>query len=156
MENFEVLEDFLPFRLSAAAWLVAQEFSRIYEPKGLGRADWLILAHLTDVESSAMSVLCNRAMVDAALASRAAKKLDLMGLVNRMQDEKDKRSFRLSLTAAGRKLFNDIVPEARAFEQELKSVLTEDEFQTTMQSLIKIEGKITAMRSARSDVSRSG
>jgi DNA-binding MarR family transcriptional regulator len=59
----------------------------------LGQVEWLNLSDL----STAVGV-------DNAYATRAVNKLSALGYVNKVQDEQDRRAYRISLTASGRQI----------------------------------------------------
>ncbi len=62
------------------------------------------LIELSQVESLNMSDLSAAVGVDNAYATRAVAKLFTLGYVKRAEDEHDRRSYRVSLTASGRRI----------------------------------------------------
>ncbi len=65
----------------------------VYFIMELGQVEWLNMSDL----SAAVGV-------DNAYATRAVEKLSALGYVNKVLDEKDRRAYRVSLTASGRRL----------------------------------------------------
>jgi DNA-binding MarR family transcriptional regulator len=59
---------------------------------------------LSQVEWLNMSDLSAAVGVDNASATRAVAKLFTLGYVNRVEDEQDRRAYRISLTASGRQI----------------------------------------------------
>jgi DNA-binding MarR family transcriptional regulator len=51
-----------------------------------------------------LSDLSTAVGVDNAYATRAVNKLSALGYVNKVQDEQDRRAYRISLTASGRQI----------------------------------------------------
>jgi DNA-binding MarR family transcriptional regulator len=62
------------------------------------------ILELSEVEWMNMSDLSEAVGVDNAYATRAVEKLSALGYVNKVQDEQDRRAYRISLTPSGRKI----------------------------------------------------
>ncbi len=62
------------------------------------------IIELSQVEWLNMSDLSAAVGVDNAYATRAVEKLSALGYVNKVQDGQDRRAYRISLTASGRKI----------------------------------------------------
>jgi DNA-binding MarR family transcriptional regulator len=62
------------------------------------------IIELSQVEWLNMSDLSTAVGVDNAYATRAVEKLSALGYVNKVQDEQDRRAYRISLTASGRQV----------------------------------------------------
>ena len=62
------------------------------------------IIELSQVEWLNMSDLSTAVGVDNAHATRAVEKLSALGYVNKVQDEQDRRAYRISLTASGRQI----------------------------------------------------
>jgi len=60
------------------------------------------IIELSQVEWLNMSDLSAAVGVDNAYATRAVEKLSALGYVNKVQDEQDRRAYRISLTDSGR------------------------------------------------------
>ena len=61
--------------------------------------------------------------MDKVTVNRACKTLEERALVSRVPNSSDGRSHHLALTAAGRNLYDQIVPEALQLEAELEKIL---------------------------------
>lgn len=48
-------------------------------------------------------------LVDNAYATRAVEKLSTLGYVNKVQDEQDRRAYRISLTVSGRQIAERVI-----------------------------------------------
>lgn len=138
----EILEDFLPYRLSTVAWKVAHAFSAVYASEGINRSEWVILASLFDSESIPLKTLSAKATLDVATASRAIQKLKLMNFVHAETDPNDRRGLLLSPTKEGMALFRRVVPNALKFESELLAPLTAEQRKSLMDALTLIESSI--------------
>jgi DNA-binding MarR family transcriptional regulator len=62
------------------------------------------IAELSQVEWMNMSDLSSAVGVDNAYATRSVNKLSALGYVKKVQDEQDRRAWRISLTASGRQV----------------------------------------------------
>ena len=62
------------------------------------------IIELSQVEWLNMSDLSTAVGVDNAYATRAVEKLSALGYVNKVLDEQDRRAYRISLTASGRRI----------------------------------------------------
>src|SRR5512137_262539 len=62
------------------------------------------IIELSQVEWLNMSDLSAAVGVDNAYATRAVERLSALGYVNKVQDDQDRRAFRISLTDSGRQI----------------------------------------------------
>jgi DNA-binding MarR family transcriptional regulator len=62
------------------------------------------IAELSQVEWMNMSDLSSAVGVDNAYATRSVNKLSALGYVKKVQDDQDRRAWRISLTASGRQV----------------------------------------------------
>jgi DNA-binding MarR family transcriptional regulator len=114
------LQDYLPYRLSVAANAVSRLIARAYESQfGLRNPQWRLLAVLADEGPLTQRMLCDRTIMDKVSVMRAAQGLLRRRLVRRLPNAEDGRSHRLMMTAAGRRLYQRIVPLALAYEAQL-------------------------------------
>src|ERR1044071_161669 len=73
-------------------------------------SQWRILASLSAREGSSMTALADTTAVDRTTLTRALDRMRAQGLVERRQDEFDRRTARLRLSARGRKLYERALP----------------------------------------------
>ncbi|MCI4665993.1 MAG: MarR family transcriptional regulator [Neomegalonema sp.] len=127
MAGFD-LENFLPYQLARVASRVSAEFSKRYTQRfGLSVAEWRIIAHLSQVDCVSVRDLEQRADLEKSMASRAAARLEGMGLITKRPDETDRRLVALSLTEQGRKLITEMTPVALEYEADLVARLSPEE-----------------------------
>jgi DNA-binding MarR family transcriptional regulator len=114
------LQDYLPYRLSVAANAVSRLIARAYERQfGLKNPQWRLLAVLADEGPLTQQTLCGRTIMDKVTVMRAAQGLLRRRLIRRLPNAEDGRSHRLMMTAAGKRLYERIVPLALAYQQQL-------------------------------------
>lgn len=115
-----LLQDFLPYRLAVLAKLVGGAFSQAYgERFGISNPQWRVLFALGRKPDCSASHVGQHAALDKVQVSRAVAGLIQMGLVARHTDASDRRNSVLNMTARGRAIYDQIVPEALAFEASL-------------------------------------
>lgn len=114
------LEDFLPYRLYRLTDAVSRDFSRLYRDRhGLTRPEWRTLATLGQFGRSTATAIGAHAAMHKTKVSRAVAELERRKWLLRSRDITDRRVEHLELTAAGLAAYRDLVPLARAFEEEL-------------------------------------
>jgi len=118
------LEDFLPYRLNVAATLTSQALSRIYADRyEIGVPEWRILVTLGQFGSVTGKAIGQHSHMHKTKVSRAVALLEKRKLVARKANREDLRESFLSLTPAGRSIYDDLAPAALAFVQQLLTVV---------------------------------
>lgn len=114
------LHDYLPYRMSVAANAVSRLIARTYESRfGLKIPQWRLIAVLADEGPLTPQALCVRTIMDKVTVMRAAQGLLRRRLVRRLPNAQDGRSHRLIMTAAGQRLYDQIVPLALEYQSRL-------------------------------------
>jgi DNA-binding MarR family transcriptional regulator len=122
------LDDFVTFRLAGLAQLVLLHGRRAYAERfGLSIAQWRILALIARAGETTLNELADRVRYDKSQISRAITALVERGAVNRMVSPTDLRSNVVSLTEAGRALYEAAMPLGRERQRELLALLTPDQ-----------------------------
>ena len=122
------LADFLPYQLSVASNDVSTRIAEQYRKRfALKTTEWRIMAVLGDSGPTTQRELSQATLMDKVPVNRACKTLESRGLAARTPNESDGRSHLLELTAEGRAVHAGIMPLALKIEEELFSVLSEDE-----------------------------
>jgi DNA-binding MarR family transcriptional regulator len=114
------LQEYLPYRLSVAANAVSRLITRAYEDQfGLTIPQWRVMAVLGDEGALTQQALCGRTLMDKVTVMRAAQGLTRRRLVRRQPHDRDGRSHRLDLSAAGYAMYCKVIPLAREYESQL-------------------------------------
>ena len=122
------LEHFLPYRLSVLSNTISQTIAAEYEARfGLSVTQWRAMAILGRHDNLAARDVAARSAMDKVAVSRALAGLVEKGYVRRAMAREDKRESRLRLTAAGRRVHDEIVPLALEHERRLLEKLTPEE-----------------------------
>ena len=118
------LDDFLPYRLNVLANLVSQALSRIYvERYGLGVPEWRVLVTLGEFGVMTGKAIGAHSHMHKTKVSRAVAELEKRKLVARRANRADLRESFLSLTGAGRTIYEDLAPGALDFARRLAEVV---------------------------------
>lgn len=122
------LEDFLPYRLNVVANLVSQALSRVYaERYGIGVPEWRVLVTLGQYEAMTGKQIGAHSHMHKTKVSRAVALLEKRKLLGRQINRADMREAFLSLTPAGRAVYQDLAPVALDFAKRLSEVIDPDD-----------------------------
>ena len=127
-DNTLLLHDFLPYRLAVLAKIVGISLSKIYREKfDITNQQWRVIFALARQANSSASQIVHHAALDKVQVSRAVAGLIEKKLLERNANDLDRRNSVLNLTTDGWKIYEQIAPEAMAFEARLKESLDERE-----------------------------
>ena len=114
------LDQFLPYRLNVCAALVTQALSRIYAEKyNIGVPEWRVLVTLGEFGMMTAKAIGSHSHMHKTKVSRAVATLERRKLVSRRTNRADLREAFLSLTPAGRGIYNELAPIALDFARQL-------------------------------------
>lgn len=133
------LETFLPYRLNVCSALVTQALSRIYaERYRMSVPEWRVLVTLGEVGPMTAKAIGLHSHMHKTKVSRAVAMLERRRLVARKANRADRREAFLSLTPAGRTVFEELAPAALAFVAELLDSVPEAERAVLDRTLTKL------------------
>ena len=142
---------FTPFRLNRLAAEVSAALSVEYSERyGLDIPEWRVLATLgfCDGPCTAQYVShCTR--THKSTISRAVTALMRRKLVERVENENDRREFALQLTSKGRTLYKELIPRLLRKEQEILSCLSAQERKEFVAALSKIEQSLELVQTLK-------
>ncbi|MDT8279288.1 MAG: MarR family winged helix-turn-helix transcriptional regulator [Erythrobacter sp.] len=114
------LGGFLPYQLSVASNAVSSLIAERYRKRfGLKIPEWRVMAVLGDAGTMTQRNLTAATVMDKVAVNRAVKVLEERGLIARVPNPGDGRSHLLALTGEGRAIHAEVMPLAKATEQEL-------------------------------------
>jgi DNA-binding MarR family transcriptional regulator len=149
------LDEFLPYRLNVVANLVSQALSRIYVDRyGIDVPEWRILVTLGEFETMTAKAIGTHSHMHKTKVSRAVSELERRKLLVRRENRADRREAFLSLTPAGRAIYEELAPGALDFARRLfETVDSADRaaFERAVTRLIE-QSRILAADSATKDV----
>lgn len=124
------IDDLFLYRISRLLVTGGAQVIRLCEGTfGITRREWRILALLAQGDGLLSSELAGRAQLDRARTSRAVTALAAKQLVSRNPRPGDRRSVMLSLTPAGRALFDALFPQVAAINRSLLGALDDAELE---------------------------
>jgi DNA-binding MarR family transcriptional regulator len=142
---------FVPFRLNRLAAEVSAALSGEYQERyGLDIPEWRVLATLgfrNDACSAQYIAHCTR--THKSTISRAVTALMTRQLVERVENEDDRREFQLRLTRKGKALYEELIPRLLRREQELLSYLSVQERKNFALMLGKIERSLDLVQTSK-------
>jgi DNA-binding MarR family transcriptional regulator len=142
---------FVPFRLNRLSAEVSAALSSEYRVRyGLDIPEWRVLATLgfrNDACSAQYISDCTR--THKSTISRAVTALLERQIVERVENEADRREFRLRLTRKGRLLYEELIPRLLRKEQEILSCLSAQEKKQFATLLGKIEQSLDLLQTSQ-------
>ena len=119
------LEQFLPYQLNVVSSLVSQALSRVYAQRyGIGVPEWRVLVTLGQYPMMTAKAIGAHTHMHKTKVSRAVAILEKRRLLGRRSNRDDKREAFLSLTAAGRNIYEELAPHALDFAKRLTEILS--------------------------------
>lgn len=114
------LDEFLPYRLSITSNRVSSAIGTAYQALfGLKVPEWRLIAVIAEGKGLTQQALGVATRMDKVTVSRAAIALVDRELVARQPNPDDQRSHLLSLTAAGKSLYESVAPKALELEAQI-------------------------------------
>ena len=142
---------FAPFRLNRLAAEVSAALSSEYRERyGLDIPEWRVLATIgfrDDACSAQYISHCTR--THKSTISRAVTALMKRQLVERVENQDDRREFRLRMTPKGSALYQQLIPRLLRREQEILSCLSAQERKNFAKLLGKIEKSLGLVQTSK-------
>jgi DNA-binding MarR family transcriptional regulator len=140
----------MPFRLSRLAAEVSMALASEYADRyGLDVPAWRVMATLgfREAPCSAQFISqCTR--THKSTISRAVTSLLERGVIERVENEDDRREFNLRLTRKGRKLYEELFPRLLRKEHDILACLSPREQKDFAMMLGKIEQSLDLVQTA--------
>ena len=141
---------FVPFQLNRLAAEVSSALSVEYAARyGLDIPEWRVLATLGfrhHACSAQYIAHCTR--THKSTISRAVTSLMKQQIIERVENEDDRREFRLRLTRKGATLYEELIPRLLRKEQEILSCLSMQERRDLARLLGKIEQSLELVQTS--------
>ena len=119
------LDRFLPYLLTRLANRASRELAGVYETRfGISVPEWRVIAHLAQNRKVSVREIHERVDMDKVRVSRAAARLEGIGLIEKRVNATDRRLVELSLTRKGHRMFKQIAPLALAYERKMLNGLS--------------------------------
>jgi DNA-binding MarR family transcriptional regulator len=141
------LEEFLPHRLNVLSSLVSQALTRVYGRCGIGIPEWRVLVTLGENGVMTGKAVGAQTHMHKTKVSRAVAQLEQRKFVARRANRADLRESLLSLTPAGRAVYEELAPSALEFMDRLAEVVSPADrpaFDRAMRQLTKRSAELVA------------
>jgi DNA-binding MarR family transcriptional regulator len=149
------LEQFLPYQLNVVASLVSQALSRVYARRyGIGVPEWRVLVTLGQYGVMTAKAIGAHTHMHKTKVSRAVALMEKRSLLTRRANRDDMREAFLSLTAAGRSMYEEIAPHALDFTRRLTEILApgdREAFDRALQRLTERSAQLVAEAGRQDD-----
>jgi len=128
MNDLLILDRFLPYRLSVLSNTVSSAIAERYSERfDLRIPEWRVLAVLGMQANLSAAEVATKTAMDAVAVSRAVTRLLKQGRLERSYTSHDKRRSQLRLSESGQRVYDEIVPIAKAYEQALFAPLDSEQ-----------------------------
>jgi DNA-binding MarR family transcriptional regulator len=142
------LEQFLPYQLNVVATLVSLALSRVYAKRyRIGVPEWRVLVTLGQYGVMTGKAIGAHTHMHKTKVSRAVALLEKRRLLVRRSNRDDMRESFLSLTTAGRVMYEELAPHALEFADRLTEILTpadREAFNRAVQQLTERSAELVA------------
>jgi DNA-binding MarR family transcriptional regulator len=123
------LEKFLPYKLSILAKKVSDGLAARYSKEfGLSIPEARILTTCGQTPVMTAGAICAHSEMNKVMVSRGIASLDARDFIKTLTNKDDRRESFVSLTLAGRKVYDELVPLALGFEAELRTSISSPTF----------------------------
>jgi DNA-binding MarR family transcriptional regulator len=140
------LDTFLPYRLSVLSNRVSDAIARQYSERfALSIPEWRVIAVLGQTPNLSARDVARRTAMHKVQVSRAVTSLVAARRVTRCEDREDARMSRLSLTARGRAIYEEVAPLALRLESLLLSSLSAQERSTFENLMHKLDRQVSLL-----------
>ena len=142
------LADYMPYlvnRLGAA--FVARFTADALVPRGLGIAEWRVLAALASHGPQRLTDLSQLTSIETSTMSRLVTRLTRTGLVSRSRNVRNSREVVVGLTPQGARTAADMTPLAVDLEAQAIRGLPQRELAAVKRALRRMHDKLTAATS---------
>jgi len=122
------LSGFIPYRLSVVANTISTAIAGAYAQRfDLSIPEWRVIAVLADRPNISAAEVAEQTAMDKVAVSRAVASLLRSKRLQRRMARADRRRSVLSLSAAGERVYSEVVPFALRYEKALLAPLNNDE-----------------------------
>jgi DNA-binding MarR family transcriptional regulator len=142
------LEMFLPYQLNVVSSLTSQALSKVYARRHkIGVPEWRVLVTLGQYGVMTGKAIGAHTHMHKTKVSRAVALLEKRKLLLRRANRADMRESFLSLTAAGRTMYEELAPHALDFARRLTEILSagdREAFDRALQHLTERSAELVA------------
>ncbi len=151
------LETFLPYQLNVVASLVSQALSRVYSRRyAIGVPEWRVLVTLGQFGVMTGKAIGAHTHMHKTKVSRAVASMEKRKLLARRANRADMREAFLSLTPAGRSMYEEVAPHALDFAQRLIEILPPDDREAFNRALAQLTERSAQLAAEAAETAEDG
>jgi DNA-binding MarR family transcriptional regulator len=150
------MRDVLPYQANRLLALTGAPVVRWCEGQfGVSRRLWRLLAALAEQGAMRSSELAQHAELDRVRTSRALLELENRGLIQRRPEPDNAKHVCVSITPAGREIYEGIWPLVRAHHQRLMSVLNATEIAKLEEMIDRLQDQALHLHTVYEDLPKA-
>ncbi|MSR15205.1 MAG: MarR family transcriptional regulator [Gammaproteobacteria bacterium] len=140
------LSQFLPYRLSVLANKMSAQLATVYAERfNISIPEWRVIAVLGQFDGVSADFVGGKTEMDRVTVSRAVAKLLKKRYIKRRFQISDRRCSVLSLAAAGKHVYADVVPLAKQYEDALTVVFDPTTFAQFNAGIDRLQAQLAAV-----------
>jgi DNA-binding MarR family transcriptional regulator len=121
------LDEYLPYLFGHASAALNKDFDRYVQVYGITPLEWRVLATLCDDNGLTIGELARKVVAQQPTLTKAIKKMEDSGLVDRSSDAEDLRKTLAHVTKEGRELYATLATRALQHEKQWLRGISDDE-----------------------------
>jgi len=145
------LENTVGYLVNRCAILLKNELTHRFNQAGydITPEEWVILNRLWEQDGMSQNELAERTIKDKTTITRFLNQMEAKGLVTRRSSQVDGRYKNIYLTTSGRESKPDLIKIAHEMLFEAAIGLSNEDIQTTLNSLKRIENNVLSIEKTR-------
>jgi MarR family transcriptional regulator for hemolysin len=130
--------------VTRSARAISRAFDATLAAEGASLPGWLVLASIAGGLRDSQRRIADDVGIEGATLTHHLNRLEAEGLVQRERDPHDRRAFLVELSPAGRERFSTLLGTVRAFDEQLRTGLSDAELATLRDLLGRLRDNVTA------------
>jgi DNA-binding MarR family transcriptional regulator len=140
-ESFH-LRDSIGYLLKRSQRLMQERIEVLFAEQGCTLQQWVVLMHLRDGLASTVADLCRDLHHDSGAMTRLIDQLESRSLIERRRNPEDRRVIELSITKAGNKLLDELIPTACGMLNDTLDGFSREEVKQLQSLLRRMIGRL--------------
>lgn len=132
-------------QLTRTSKTVSRAFDAALAGAGASLPTWLVLVSLKGQRHRAQRQLAEAVGIEGPTLTHHLNRMEAAGLVTRARDPENRRVHRVELTDQGEATFFHLLGTVRAFDERLRTGLTEPELATLRQLLGRLQSNVAGV-----------
>lgn len=129
------IDNCLAFITNQSGKIFSEALEKDLRPYGITRSQWIALYFLHETPKITQKQLAEKMSIKEPSIVRLTQRLESEGLLNRIQDENDKRNKQLQLTKKGNEKCLALLPVAENFKNHTVKGISEKDLETVVKVL---------------------